>query len=249
MEFQNKVVLITGASRGIGRGLALAFGKRKAKVVVNYLKSKKEAKKVTDQIKKLNGQAVAVKADVSKRKDVDKMVKKVLKEFDRIDVLINNTGVVHKPADWRKVSEANFRKTWEVNLTGTFNCIKEVAPIMLKQKSGKIVNIASLAGVNPGGARAPAYTAAKAGVINLTKAFAQELAPCINVNAVAPSWVRTDWHIRKGKRFFKMVEKVVPMKRIAEIEDIVQAVFFLVSDKANFITGQTLIIDGGVSLG
>jgi 3-oxoacyl-[acyl-carrier protein] reductase len=248
MEFENKIVLITGASGGIGRGLAAAFGEKEALVVVNYLKSRKEALDVVKRIKESGGQAIAIKADVSKRKDVEKMVEKVLNKFGRIDILINNAGAVFEPAGWQEVSEKSWGKTLAVNLGGVFNCIKEVAPVMLKQKHGKVINIASIAGFI-GSSHAPAYSAAKAGVINLTQAFAKELAPHVNVNAVAPCWVaNTDWHKDKGRGFFKMVKREVPMQRMAEIDDVVNAVLFLASEKASFITGQTLILDGGLSL-
>jgi 3-oxoacyl-[acyl-carrier protein] reductase len=235
-KFKDKVVLVTGASRGIGAGMVSSFSKQGAKVVVNYHQSKKKAEQVT---RSLEGEAMMVQTDVSDRVAVERMVKKVVRKWGRIDILVNNAGGVKNAADWKRVSEQAWKRTIDVNLGGVFNCIRAVLPIMLKQKSGKIVNVASLSGVFPGRAIAPAYTAAKAGVINLTQALAMEAAPQVNVNAVVVGRVS-----KKGLN----VERRIPLARLAKINDVVGAVEFLASEEASYITGQSLIVDGGLSL-
>ena len=247
-NFKDQVILVTGASHGIGKGCALKFASEGAIVIVNYLKSKKAANEVVKTIEQSQkGQAIAIKADVSKINQVNRMVKQIIKKFHRIDILINNAGIVYEPADWKNISSSNWEKTFATNLSGTFNCIKAVAPIMLKQKKGKILNISSTSGLF-GNTYSPAYTASKAGVINLTQAFAKEMAPYINVNSVAPGWTNTRWHKYKDKKYKQGVIDNTPLKRIGEIDDITNTIEFLISEKSNFITGQTLIVDGGATL-
>jgi 3-oxoacyl-[acyl-carrier protein] reductase len=247
-EFLNKVVLITGSSHGIGKGIAQRLGKKGAIVVINYLKSKKAADEIVKEInQQKKGSAIAIKADVSKINSVAKMTRQIIKKFNRIDILINNAGIVYEPADWINISPKNWDKTIATNLTGVFNCIKTIAPIMTKQKKGNILNISSIAGLF-GNTYCPAYSASKAGVINLTPTFAKELAPYINVNSLAPGLTNTRWHKYKDKEYKQNAIKNIPLKRIGEIDDIVNAVEFLISEKSSFITGQTLIIDGGTTL-
>lgn len=247
MSFKNKVILITGASSGIGKGLALYFAQQEGKVVINYKSSHDAAKKVASKIDGFSGESLTIQADVTQRSEVQSMVSRILSEYGQIDILINNAGGVYEPASWNQVKQSDFNETVQLNLTSVFNCISEVAPQMRKLDGGKIVTISSIAGFM-GGAQAPAYTAAKAGSINLTKAFAKELAPSINVNCVAPGWVNTNWHCSKGEDFFKMVKRETPLKRIGKVEDIVRSVSFLASKQAEYITGQTLVVDGGISL-
>jgi 3-oxoacyl-[acyl-carrier protein] reductase len=247
-EFKNKVILVTGSSHGIGKGIALNLSKKGAIVIINYLKSKKAANEI---VKKINQQkkgiAIAIKADVSKINSVYKMTKQIIKKFNRIDILINNAGIVYEPADWKHISPLNWDKTIATNLTGVFNCLKTIAPIMIKQKQGKIVNISSTTGFF-GNTYSPAYTVSKSGVINLTQAFAKELAPYINVNSVAPGWTNTRWHKYKEAKYQQEIINNTPLKKISQIADVVNAVEFLISEKSNFITGQTLIVDGGATL-
>ena len=247
-EFLNKVILITGASHGIGKGLAQRLGKKGAIVIVNYLKSKKAANEIVEEInQQKKGLAIAIKADVSKINNVIKMAKQIVKKFKKIDILINNAGIVYEPADWVNISPKNWDKTIAVNLTGVFNCIKIIAPIMTEQKSGKILNISSTVGFF-GNTYSPAYTVSKSGVINLTQAFAKELAPYINVNSVAPGWINTRWHKYKETKYQQKTINNTPLKKIGQIPDVINAVEFLISKKSNFITGQTLIVDGGATL-
>lgn len=247
MEFENKVILITGASRGIGQDLALTFGRMGARVVVNYFKSTREANTVVKMIEKSKGEAIKIKADVSRRNAVKKMIAQIIKKYDRIDVLINNAGAVFNPADWHNISENNLNKTIGLNLMGTFTCIREIAPIMLKQHSGIIVNIASLCGML-GASEIIAYAAAKAGVINLTKSFAKELAPRVRVNCLVLGRINYGMSKVIDKTLVKKYSQETLVDRMGKVEDVVNSIKFLVSKQSSFITGQSLIIDGGASL-
>lgn len=247
MKLKNRVALITGSGRGIGRGIALEFAKQGANVVVNYLHSEKDAKETVKQIKKLGSEAFAVKADVSKIDEVSSMVKMVVEKFGRIDILINNAGVITRPGDYKNMTEVDFNKTIDVNLKGTYNCIKAIIPIMKKQKSGRIINIGSVFGIL-GAAPVAAYCAAKAGVINLTKSLAKELAPDILVNCVAPGTIDTDMTRAGGEELIKHISENTPLKRMGKPEEVAKAVLFLASDDSSFITGHILVVDGGYSL-
>jgi len=237
-NFKDKIVLITGASRGIGAGLALAFAEKKARIVINFLSSKKEAQILSKKIKNLGTDFLLVKADISHRKEVEKVLDSVLKKFGRIDILINNAGIVTGSSDWRKISEKDWRRTLDVNLKGVFECCRAFGRIMLKQKYGKIVNISSLRGIF-GGSEVIAYAASKAGVENLTKSFAKALAPFINVNCLTLGRINLGMGCALKNRGDKNVRK---------IENVVNKIFFLVSDKSKHITGQTLFLDGRKSL-
>ena len=237
-----RVVLITGASQGIGAAMSKRFGSRGDRVVANYFHSRDRAKKIVDSLE----EAMMIKADVANRNSVNKMVKKIFNKWGKIDVLINNAGKVFEPAGWEKVSQKSFIKTIETNLAGVFNCLREVGLVMLKQKHGKIINIASTAGIQ-GVVQAPAYGAAKAGVINLTKAFAKELAPNVLVNAISPGFVLTDWHKKKDQELLKKIKEQIPLKRMARIKEVVDLTVYLSSSQSGYITGQNLVIDGGLS--
>ena len=234
MDFKDKVVLVTGASRGIGAGLALAFAEAGAKVVINYLKSEKEAEQLAKKIKDLGTDFFLVKADVSQRKEVEKMANLVLKKFGRIDFLINNAGIITQNSNWEEITEKDWQKTLLVNLKGVFECSRVIGKIMLKQKYGKIVNISSLRGTF-GAPEAIAYAASKAGVENLTKSFAKAFLSFVNVNCLALG------RINLGMGYLLKEKKD---KRIGKIEDVVNRIFFLVSDESKYITGQTLFLDG-----
>jgi 3-oxoacyl-[acyl-carrier protein] reductase len=243
MRFKNKVVIVTGASRGIGKATALAFGKEGANVVVNYVKSETEANSVVLQIKKMGSKAIAVKCDVSNESSVKEMINKTVKEFGRLDILINNAGIViDKPFANRTLDD--WKRTLDTNLTGVFLCCKYASVQMLKQKAGKIVNVSSNnAFVTP--VESTDYNATKAGVVNLTKSLAKELGPYILVNCVAPGWVDTDMNKTLPKKFLeKEFEKQV-IKRFSKPEEQANAILFLASDEASYITGSTLSVDGG----
>jgi len=239
-----RTVVITGASRGIGRATALALSKEGLNVVVNYLQSKKEAEQLVKDIKEGRGSAIAVSADVSSEVDVRRLVAKTINTFGSIDFLVNNAGVILRPGDWQNIDSRIWHRTIDINLTGTFNCIKAVAPYMISQKRGRIVNLTSTYGIL-GAAPVIAYTSAKAAIISLTRSFAKALAPHVTVNAVAPGNIDTEMTRGAGEDFLKIVIDSTPLKRLGTPEDVANAISFLVSEKSDFITGQVLIVDGG----
>jgi 3-oxoacyl-[acyl-carrier protein] reductase len=242
---QGKVALVTGASRGIGRAIALELARQGAKVAVNYAGSEAKANEVVEEIKNMGGEAFAIQADVSNAKDVDQMVKAVLERFERIDILVNNAGITRDNLLMR-MKEEEWDDVINTNLKGVFNCTKAVTRPMMKQRYGRIVNIASIVGVsgNPGQAN---YVAAKAGVIGLTKTAARELASRnITVNAVAPGFITTDMTDRLSEELKAEMLKQIPLARFGEPEDVAKVVSFLVSDAASYMTGQTLHVDGGM---
>jgi len=242
MKLKNKVALITGSSRGIGRATALLFAKEGANIVVNYSKSEKESNKVIDEIKKLGSEAIGIKCDVSNEKQVKKMVEQTIKKFGKIDILVNNAGVVFDvPFKERTVDQ--WKRTLDVNLIGVFLCCKYIAPHM--PKGGRIVNISSTNGINSFSPDAMDYDTSKAGVIILTRDLAKELAPNILVNSVAPGWVDTAINKDLSKDFVEKETKKIYLKRFAQPEEIAKTILFLASDDASYITGVTLIVDGG----
>lgn len=243
MKLKNRVVIITGSSRGIGRAAAVLFAKEGAKVVVNYVKEKKKAEEVEKIIGTKN--CLVVQADVVTEEGVKKLVGETLKRFGRIDILVNNAGALGERG-WKTGIDA-WRNTLDINLTSAWLMIREVALFMQKQKSGVIVNLTSVYGIL-GAAPVLAYTSAKGGLITLTKSFAKELAPYIRVNAVAPSNVMTDMTRGAGPALIEQFRKETPLQRIAQPDEIAQAILFLASDESSYITGQTLVVDGGYGL-
>ena len=247
-KLDDKVAIVTGASRGIGRAIALEFAREGADVVVNYNTSEKRAREVAREIEKIGQEALIVRADVSKPEEVKELVEKTAKHFKRIDVLVNNAGVVEE----KEISELSFKdweKTLHTNLIGAFLACKEVIPIMKKQKSGKIVNIASIRGLDHAGRSGVLdYSVSKAGVISLTKTLARDLGPEITINSVSPGWTKTEMNEGLPKDFVKEETEKIPMRRFASPEEVAKAVLFLASSDANYITGQNLVVDGGRSL-
>ncbi|NJN61736.1 MAG: 3-oxoacyl-[acyl-carrier-protein] reductase [Coleofasciculaceae cyanobacterium RL_1_1] len=242
-QLKDKVAIVTGGSRGIGRATAIALAASGASVAVNYASSSGAADEVVAAIEAMGGKAIAVKADVSKEDEVETLVKTTKTEFGRIDVLVNNAGITRdtlllrmKLADWQAVID--------LNLTGVFLCTRAVSKIMLKQKSGRIINIASVAGQmgNPGQAN---YSAAKAGVIGLTKTVAKELAPRgVTVNAVAPGFISTDM---TSDLEAEGILQFIPLGRYGEADEVAGMIRFLAADPAAaYITGQTFNVDGGM---
>ncbi|MFQ3618166.1 MAG: 3-oxoacyl-[acyl-carrier-protein] reductase [Cyanobacteriota bacterium] len=238
-----QVAIVTGASRGIGRAIALALAAEGAKVAVNYASSSGAADAVVAEIAGAGGEAIALQADVSKADQVDALFAAVMEKWGRVDVLVNNAGITRdtlllrmKPEDWQAVID--------LNLTGVFLCTRAASKIMLKQKSGRIVNISSVVGLmgNPGQSN---YSAAKAGVIGFTKSVAKELAPRgITVNAIAPGFIATDMtHGLDSDGILKMI----PLGRYGQAEEVAGATRFLAADPAAaYITGQVLNVDGGM---
>jgi 3-oxoacyl-[acyl-carrier protein] reductase len=241
MKLQNKVALITGSSRGIGRATALLFAKEGANVVVNYCKAQKDADSIVREIKSLGSDAIAIKCDVSQENEVKQMVEQTIKKFGRIDILVNNAGIVFDlPFKDRTVE--HWKKTLEVNLIGAFICSKYVTKYM---KKGRIVNVASTNGIDSGCPESMDYDASKAGLISLTKNLAEQFAPNILVNAVAPGWVSTDINKDLPKNYVKSETQNILLKRFGKPEEIANVILFLASDDSSFITGTTIVVAGG----
>lgn len=243
----NKVAVVTGASRGIGKAIALTLAGYGASVVVNYNGSKDKAEEVVNEIKANGGNAISYQADISDFEAVKTMFADVVKDLGKIDILVNNAGITRDNLIL-KMSEEDFDAVINTNLKGVFNCLKHASRIMLKQKGGRIVNISSIVGVtgNPGQTN---YSAAKAGVIGMTKTLAKELGSRgITVNAVAPGYINTDMTAVLSDELKGKVTENIPLRRLGEVADIAEAVAFLASDKAAYITGQTIQIDGGLGI-
>ncbi len=245
MKLKNKIAIVTGSRRGIGRSITLELAKEGAKVVVSDI-DLKECQNVCDEIKKTGSDAIAVKCDVSKKRDVDAMVKKTIQKFKRIDILVNNAGVfLMKP--FVQMTEKDWDFVLDINLKGVFLCANAVAKQMVKQKGGKIISIASIAG-EVGFMNSSAYCASKAGIINLTRELAMELSPHnINVNVVAPGVIATKMteDMLKDKKAKEVLLANTPLGRMGNPEEIGKAAIFLASNDSNFITGHTLVVDGG----
>ena len=245
-KLKGRVAIVTGASRGIGRAIAKGLADEGAKVLVNYNSSSKEAEDLSREIAQGGGEAITFKADVSKSKDVAAMVAATVAKFGRVDILVNNAGIIFRKKILESTEE-EWDRTIDVNLKSVYLCSKAVAPLMIGQKRGKIVNISSISGINspPSAVEVPDYAASKAGVIGLTRALAVDLAPFVNVNVVCPGAVETDMlgsMTEEGKRN-RMAE--TPLRRFGRPEEIAQAVLFLASDESDFVTGETLVVSGG----
>lgn len=244
MRLKNKVALVTGSARGIGKAIALRFAREGAVVVVNDVDLQK-AEEVVHQIKSQGGQALAVRADVSNQKEVEEMVKNVHSKFGKIDILVNNAGII-KRGSIEDHSYDEWDKVIAVNLRGTYNCSKSVVPIMKKQGYGKILNISSIAGKIGDIASAPSYGSSKGAINALTKSLARELAAySICVNAVAPHAIETEMSSEWSREKRRELIAQIPLKRLGRPEEVAATVLFLTSDEANFITGEILDVNGG----
>lgn len=244
---KNKVALVTGASKGIGREIALTLARKGAMVIVNYNGSKERAEEVVTEIENAGGKAEAYGCNVSCFKDCQEMIDTVIKKYGHMDILVNNAGIT-KDSLIMKMKEEDFDTVLNTNLKGTFNTIRHSARQMLKQKSGKIINISSVSGVmgNVGQAN---YAASKAGVIGLTKTMARELASRgITVNAVAPGFIQTEMTEVLPDSVKERVCTQIPLGRFGKVDDVAELVAFLVSEKGNYITGQVLCVDGGMNI-
>ncbi|WNB90434.1 3-oxoacyl-[acyl-carrier-protein] reductase [Bacillus sp. NEB1478] len=241
----NKSVLVTGASRGIGRAIALYFAKQGAKVAVNYSGSEEKANEVVAEIKENGGTAFSIKADISSSDDVANMIKTVIDEFGSLDVLVNNAGITRDNLLMR-MKEEDWDAVINTNLKGVFLTTKAVTRQMMKQRNGRIINIASIVGVS-GNAGQANYVAAKAGVIGLTKTTAKELSSRgITVNAIAPGFIETDMTGKLEEGIKEDMLRNIPLARFGQPDDIAAAAAFLASDQSSYITGQTLHVDGGM---
>lgn len=247
MLLENKIAVVTGAGRGIGRGIALALAREGAMVVVNYNGSKDRAEEVVRTIEQAGGKAAAIQCNISDFEAAKEFFAGVVKEYGKIDILVNNAGIT-KDNLMMKMSEEEFQSVIQTNLAGTFHGVKFVTRPMMKQRQGRIINIASVSGVigNMGQAN---YSASKAGVIGLTKAAAKELASRnITVNAVAPGFVATEMTDVLSDSVKEAAVATIPLGRFGEVEDIAETVVFLASDKAKYITGQVICVDGGIAM-
>lgn len=243
LDLSHHKALVTGASKGIGAATAQMLADFGAEVFLNYLEDQKEAEQILNAILQAGGRARLVQADVSKLSEVEKMAE----EVGPITLLVNNAGAILQPGSWNVISDDDFDRTIAINLKGQFNCIKVFAPGMVEQGRGRIVNISSTYGFM-GAAPVIAYTAAKAGVMNLTKSFAKELAPVVSVNCICPGIIDTAMTSAAGEDFVAQCVKETPAARLGKPEDIAGAVSFLASGLADFVTGEVLVVDGGHSL-
>lgn len=243
--FKGKTVIITGASRGIGKAIAMKFAKQGANIVINYRSSGALVEQLTKELEENGAQVLSVQADVGKDEDAKKLVDGAVNKFGRVDILVNNAGITKDNLIIR-MKEEEFDAVINTNLKGTYNCSKYAAAVMLKQRSGKIINMASVVGV-VGNAGQTNYSASKAGVIGITKSLAKELAQRgITVNAVAPGFIETDMTDALSEKVKEGVLEQIPLKRLGSPEDIANMVNFLASDDANYITGQVFNVDGGM---
>jgi len=242
-----KVAVITGAGRGIGRAIALRLAKSGYSVVINYRSSKSRVEELLAEIVGFGGNALAVGADVSREDEAKKLIDEAYRQFGRIDVLVNNAGITRDNLMIR-MSEEEFDSVIDTNLKGVFLCMKYASAVMLRQKSGKIINISSVVGLT-GNLGQTNYAASKAGVIGMTKAAARELAGRgITVNAVAPGFIESDMTGGLSEKIREQILAKIPLKRYGKAEEVASAVCFLASDEADYITGQVLVVDGGMAM-
>jgi 3-oxoacyl-[acyl-carrier protein] reductase len=242
---KEKCAVVTGAGRGIGRAIALKLAELGADIVINYRNSEKEAAELAVEIENKGVKALIVKADVSVFDEAQLLINKAIETFGKIDILVNNAGIT-KDTLLMRMKEEDFDKVIDVNLKGTFNCVKHAGTAMLKQKFGKIINISSVIG-QIGNAGQANYAASKAGIIGLTKATARELGSRgITVNAVAPGFIETEMTDVLPEKIKTALLDNIPLKKLGKPENVAELVGFLASDSANYITGQVINVDGGM---
>ena len=246
---KGKCAVITGSTRGIGKAIAIKYASLGCNIVINYRSEKDEvnARELSDEIGKLGVDTLIVKANIGDFEEAKNLVEKAKEKFGKIDILVNNAGITKDNLILR-MNESDFDNVINVNLKGSFNCLKAVTPIMLKQKHGKIINMASVVGVigNPGQVN---YCASKAGVIGMTKSLAKELGgKNINVNAIAPGFIDTDMTRVLSEDQKKNILSQVPLKRLGLASDIANVAAFLASEDSDYITGQVIHVDGGMAM-
>lgn len=247
MDLNGKVALVTGASRGIGREIALTLAGYGATVIVNYNGSEEKAEEVVGKIKEAGGKAEAIRCNVAEFDRSKELIDQVIKSYGKLDILVNNAGITRDNLIM-KMSEADFDDVIAVNLKGAFNCIRHASRQMLKQRGGRIINISSVSGVM-GNAGQANYCASKAGIIGLTKSVARELGSRgITSNCVAPGFIKTEMTDVLSEDVKRSMGEQIPLKRFGETRDIAEAVAFLASDSASYITGQVLQVDGGMAM-
>lgn len=246
-QFNERIAVVTGGSRGIGRGIALELAKRGATVIVNYQKNADAANEVVEAISAAGGKALALQADVSQEEDANRLIKTTIETYGKIDILVNNAGTTRDGLIMR-MSADDFDSVLQTNLRSTWLCSKAAVQSMMRKRYGRIVNITSISGIMGNGGQTN-YSASKAGIIGLTKALAREVATrSITVNAVAPGFVATDLTAGLPEDIAKRINENIPLGRWATIEDVALATAFLASDEASYITGHILHVDGGLAM-
>lgn len=245
MNLENLNALVTGASRGIGASIVEVLASFGCDVIINYNNSEKEAYQLEEYIKnKYNVKVLTIKADVSNETEVKNMIEQIISEFGKLDILVNNAGIAIDTLFVDKTKE-NFQKILDVNLIGTFLVSKYASKYMLENKFGRIINISSTNGIDTFYPMSLDYDASKAGVISLTKNFAKELAPYVNVNAIAPGWVNTDMNKELDEEFIEEENSKIFLQRFAEPEEIANVVLFLASHLSTYVNGEVIRVDGG----
>lgn len=240
-----KTAIVTGAAKGIGRAIAIKLASLGANIVLNYRSSEEAAIEVEEEIKKYGVEVLKYKCDIRNINEVEGLINAAKERFQVIDIMINNAGIT-KDTLIMRMKEEDFDSVINTNLKGVFNCLKCISPIMLKQKCGKIVSISSVVGI-VGNAGQVNYAASKAGVIGMTKSLAKELgARGITVNAVAPGFIETDMTDKLKDNYKEEAKKNIPLRRFGQVEDVANVVSFLVSNEADYITGQVIHVDGGM---
>ena len=251
-QLDGKVAIVTGAAVGIGRSIAICYGREGATVVVNYSKSQREAEETARQVQEAGGTPVIMQADVSQDRQVRAMVEQTLSRFGRVDILVNNAGITAFAdfTDLEALTDEVWDRLYRVNVKGTFFCCRAVVPAMRRQGQGRIINIASVAGLWPQGSSI-AYCTSKAAVIHLSKCLARTLGPEIRLNVIAPGFIaETRWNEGRPnlEETTRKAEQVAPLKRVGTPEDIAKAALFLAT-RGDFMTGDVMVVDGGRQLG
>jgi len=242
---KDKVALITGASRGIGKAIALKFAQNGANVIINYSSSQSQAENLKEEIEKIGTKAMIIKCDVSNSDEVNQMFFQVEKEFGRIDILVNNAGIT-KDGLILRMNDEDFDRVIAINLRGAFLCAKAAAKMMVKQRFGNIINISSVVGIT-GNIGQANYAASKAGIIGLTKSLAKELASRnIRVNAIAPGFIKTDMTEVLSDKIKEAMLSSIPLGRFGEADEVANVALFLASGLSSYITGQVIVVDGGM---
>lgn len=246
-DLQGKRALVTGASRGIGRAVAICLAAAGADVIINYIGSRETAEAVADECRALGVQAYTVEADVSRADEVEQLFAAAVEKLGGVDILVNNAGIT-RDALLPRLTEQAFDDVININLKGNFLCMQQAGRLMMKQRYGRIINISSVVGLR-GNAGQTNYAAAKAGVIGMTKTVARELASRgVTVNAIAPGFIETDMTAQLPEAVREKMQADIPAKRMGQPQDVAAAVKFLASDAAAYITGQVLCVDGGMAM-
>ncbi len=245
---QEKIALVTGASRGNGKATALALAKHGATVIVNYLRSEEGARAVVEQIQDAGGSAMMIQADVADTEQVTRMFHQVMDGYGKLDILVNNAGAIVRPAGWQDLTDDVWNRSLDINLKGAFTCIRTAVPCLTMSGEAAIINITSTFGALIGSPNIVAYAAAKAALLSLTCSFAKALGPNIRVNCVAPGIIDTDMTAGSPPSFVQQQVERTPLKRIGKPEDVADTVLYLASPWSRFVTGQMIVVDGGHSL-